>query len=337
MWRKRPLLLGMALGTLIVVVPAGGALFLLNRMWHSERAGGSSPLPEKAGPKPEEELPEKVVAIAKAKKEGTDDATVKEPPANLRTSANGIDYELASSRMNGRVWELTLKATKKSGNRGSVVLWRLQATTEDGKEFQLPPGKVTYQQILLTMGKPVEIKIAMCTLPPTARKLARVVITDHQSAFGKGAEPIVFKDVPIEPVQETGEKAPPNLRTTAGFVDYEVTDSRMKGPVWELTLKATARGGRSLLLWGMQVTTEDGKKIQLPAGKVMAQTVLSEGKPVSIKITMNNLPPGVTKLKQVALVEHGTAFSTGTEPVVFLDVPIEPDIESTRPPGNEKK
>ena len=45
---------------------------------------------------------------------------------------------------------------------------------------------------------------------------------------------------------------------------------------------------------------------------------------------MNNLPPGVTKMKQVVLIDHGSAFSTGTEPVVFLDVPIEPDPETNR-------
>jgi hypothetical protein len=186
----------------------------------------------------------------------------------------------------------------------------------------------------------VEIKIAMCTLPPTARKLARVVLTEHQSAFGKAADPVVFQDVPIEPVPEVadGSRAPANLRTTAGFIDYEVADSRWNGPAWELTLKVTARGGRSsLLLWGMQVITEDGQKFQTPAGKVMQQTLLTQGIPVQVKITMKTLPPGVTKLKQVALVEHGTAFSTGTEPVVFLDVAIKPDQGEAGPRGDGNK
>ena len=262
-------------------------------------------------------------------------------PANLRTTANLVDYEVAGSRMNGRVWELTLKATARR-NR-PLLLWGLQVTTEDGKDFRLPPGKVM-ENTPLTEGVPIKIEASMSTLPPGVKKLSKVVLVEHQTAFGRGAEPVVFLDVPIEPDPEVaggpavgkgtiaggdpvaGRRVPANLRTTANLVDYEVA-SRGQRPGLGADLESHGPALPALLLWGLQVTTEDGKTFSLPPGKVMEQKPMTVGVPIKIEATMSTLPPGVTKLKQVVLVEHQSAFGPGAEPVVFLDVPIEPDPE----------
>jgi hypothetical protein len=324
-------------GLLAVVAVGGGTAYLLNQGSKKEADGGSGQdsRVDKADPKQQGGRAHNVAAGAGATGPG---AASQKVSANLRTTVNSVDYEVAGSRFNGRVWELTVKAmlppTAASRN-GSLYFLKLEATTEDGKKYQLPLVNVL-REIVVRRGESVPIKISMSALPPTVTKLARVALIVQ----GAKAQPIVFLDVPVEPDPEVvaalaakkGDspegKVPPNLRTTANFVDYEVVGSRWNGRVWELTIRATARQrNRSVAFRGLQAATEDGTKYQLPLVTVMKETRLPMDEPVPIKITMSTLPPTVTKLAQVALIEHVPPFAPKPEPIVFVEVPIEPDPE----------
>lgn len=357
--RKLTLVLRLGAAGLLGAVVLG-AVFLLNREPKAESASGSG-----QGTRQENGHQKNGAADQGAGGGGSPWAAGK-VPANLRTTVGFVDYEVAGSRMDGRVWEFTVKATSRKGRQG-FYFRDLEVRTDEGKTYEAPSGSLMPSFQRPAEGEPVLIKMTMSKLPAGVKKLARVKL-DGPGGGQPPVESVIFVDVPVEPEREQGagprqpaaegpgagkpapagqdgkvgspmpKKVPANLRTTANNVDYEVIGSRMNGRVWELTLKVTARRGRSLLLWGLQVTTEDGKEFRLPPGKVMEQKVLTVGAPIKIETTLSTLPPGVKKLSRVVLVEHQSAFGQGAEPVVFLDVPIEPDPEAAgSPPGDRKK
>jgi hypothetical protein len=176
--RKRPVGLGLiAAGVLGVLALGGGGLLLLNRDSKPEPAADAeqtSPRAEKAGPR--------------------------KVPANLRTTVDFVNYEVAGSRFNGRVWELTLKVTSARNRR--LQFWDMEVLTEDRQRFGTGRGKTLMEKpVHLIAGdpEPIKIKITMSTLPPTVTKLARVVLIGE----GGRQEPVVFLDVPIEPDSES--------------------------------------------------------------------------------------------------------------------------------------
>jgi serine/threonine protein kinase len=313
----------------LVLVLGGGALFLLNRGPKAESASGS-----RQGTR-QGDGPQKSGAADQGADGGGSPWAAGKVPANLRTTVELMDYEVAGSRMDGRVWEITVKATSRKGKQ-RFSFRDLKVRTDEGKTYEAPSGVMPGFQGVAE-GEPVLIKMTMINLPPGVKKLARVELRGDGSGIGPH-EAVVFLNVPVEPDRaEGGQRAPANLRTTVGFVDYEVADSRMDGRVWEITVKATSRKGRQATFFrDLLVKTEDGKTYEAPSSSLMRPGLrLAEGEPVPITMTMSTLPPGVKKLARVELRGDGSGIGPH-EPVVFLDVPVEPDRGEGGSPAGKK-
>jgi serine/threonine protein kinase len=337
--RGLPLFLGLAAAGLLGIAALGaGAVYLFNHGTKAESAGGAGQDVN------QEDASQKNVAAGQGSDNGGGSWAPGKAPANLRTTVEFVDYEVASSRMNGRVWESTLRAKSRKGDH-SIRFVTLTVTTDEGKQFQvrrgwvMAPGDVAN----VTESKTTEIKMNMGNLPPGVKKLARVELGGELASIAPGPrQPVIFLDVPIEPDHgDAGQRVPANLRTTVEYVDYEVASSRMNGRVWEFSVAAKARkGDHSIRFVTLTVTTDEGKEFQLPRYHVMAPgevAAVSEGKTREIKMSMSNLPPGVKKLARVELNgEPGSMAPGPREPVIFLDVPIDPDPAAAgSPPGGK--
>ncbi len=87
----------------------------------------------------------------------------------LKTTVNGVDYEVISSRMNGRAWELTVGATSKEGEK-KVFFEKFRAVTDDGKVIEIPKG-IMPEPMVLPEGQTVQTNGCL---------RRRVCVRDHQ-------------------------------------------------------------------------------------------------------------------------------------------------------------
>jgi hypothetical protein len=329
--RGLPLFLGLAAAGLLGIAALGaGAVYLFNHGTKAESAGGAGQDTN------QEDASQKNVAAGPGADDGAGSWEFGKARANLRTTVDFVDYEVASSRWNGRVWEFVVAAQSRRGKQG-IRFYTIKVVADDGNTYQLGNKQVTPDNDVVGLSEdaPTRMPITMSTLPPTVKKLSRVELTGNRGNPGP-SEPVIFLDVPIAPDRgANGKQAPANLRTTVDFVDYEVAGSRWNGRVWELVLSARSRiAGRGIRFYGMKVLADDGKTYQLGNGQVTPGNdyePLTEDRPRRIVITMSTLPPSVKKLERVELNAN-----QGHVPVVFLDLPIEPDPAAAGSPAGNK-
>jgi hypothetical protein len=314
----RTLLLGLGAAGLLGIVVLG-AVYLFNHGTKADSSGGAG---QGAG---QEDVSQKNGVGDQRADDGGGAWEFGKAPANLRTTVDSVDYEVASSRWNGRVWEFVVAAKSRRG-KPVIRFYTIKAVADDGKTYQLGNTQVTPDNDMVSLSEdaPTRMPITMSILPPTVKKLSRVELTGNRGNPGP-SQPVVFLDVPIAPDRGAhGKQAPANLRTTVDFVDYEVAGSRWNGRVWELVLSAKSRiGKRAVRFYGMRVLADDGKTYLLGNGQVTPGNdyePLTEDRPRKIVITMSTLPPSVKKLERIELNANQSRV-----PVVFLDVSIDPD------------
>jgi len=111
--------------------------------------------------------------------------------ANPKTSQNGVDFEVISSKMSGNNWEVTLSAFTEEGNK-RVRFTKSRALTEDGKTYENQFLKM--KGLNLPLGQRIQIKLDLGPLPASVNKLATVELQDF---FAKG-KATVFKNVRVD-------------------------------------------------------------------------------------------------------------------------------------------
>jgi cell division protein FtsB len=110
----------------------------------------------------------------------------------LKTTADGVDYEILSSKMNGKAWELTIAATSKEGEK-KVLFEKFRAFTDDGKVIDIRSGLMK-EPLTLPEGATVQTTITLNGPLANSKKVTQIEL--HQNDKAK-KDSVVFKNVPL--------------------------------------------------------------------------------------------------------------------------------------------
>jgi hypothetical protein len=121
---------------------------------------------------------------------------------DLKTTVNGVDYEVTSSKRVGRAWLLTVSATSSGRVKLDTPLGKFVVDKKVFfKDFRgITPEGATFLQrqvmvnaVPLPTGVKIQLKLRMNNLPANVTKLARVELWETNAP-----EPVVFVNVPVE-------------------------------------------------------------------------------------------------------------------------------------------
>lgn len=134
------------------------------------------------------------------RKEGNKNADpAKDEPKKLpmKVTANGLEFEVAASKMNGTNWELQLDVVCPEAN-SNLRITLAKAYTEDGKVYTAAFRPLSKDKIStdLPLGQKVRVKVNMGPIPANVNKLTTVELTC--SGTRKASYPITFKNVTVE-------------------------------------------------------------------------------------------------------------------------------------------
>jgi hypothetical protein len=110
----------------------------------------------------------------------------------LKTTVNGVEYEIISSKMNGKAWELTVGATSKEGEK-KVQFEKFRAFTDDGKVIDIRGGLMKEP---LTLPEGTLVQTTYTLNGPLANSKKATSIELHQNEKAK-SDAVVFKNVPL--------------------------------------------------------------------------------------------------------------------------------------------